>query len=77
MDESDNPFIEKRGITYMRFDGISIEPATDSFGGSNVCYKWRNKTIYSMRVDGPDLKDGMLLHLDGFEGRMRVTLNKA
>lgn len=72
--EDANPFVREGGRTYMRYDGISIEHATDVFGGVNVCFFWKGIKNYMMRVDGPGMEGGATLNLNGVEGRMRVEL---
>lgn len=68
-----NPFIREDDATYLRYDALRIEHATDVFGGVNVCFLWKGVKTYTMRVEGPGMAGGATLNIGGIEGRMRVT----
>ena len=74
MDKDTNPFFQERGTTYLRFDSIRLENATDVFGGINAVYRWRGHDVVTIRAEGARMEDLNVLTLSGIEGRMMVEL---
>ena len=73
--KTNSPFIEKGGLTHLRFDKIEISLLNDNVTPDlKITFYWNNRETHWMRVENLSLDNGDILTLTGIDGSQRVDI---